>query len=95
MSKRSQQDSEEERVTAKNATGDESHRQAVARIVLDFSKPGEEKLWKSTSLEFQLLRKRKRSGRLDKGKDLFEASDHHYHDQFMESFSSATYSKAG
>ena len=27
-----------------------------------------------------------RSGRPDKGTDLFEASDHHYHEQFMESF---------
>ena len=34
-----------------------------------------------------------RSGRPDKGTDLFEASDHHYHEQFMESFSSASYSK--
>ena len=34
-----------------------------------------------------------RSGRLDKGTDFFEASDHHYHEQFMESFSSASYSK--
>ena len=31
--------------------------------------------------------------RLDKGTDLFESSDHHYHEQFMESFSSAGYSK--
>ena len=31
--------------------------------------------------------------RPDKGTDLFEASDHHYHEQFMESFSSTDYSK--
>ena len=31
--------------------------------------------------------------RPDKGTDLFEASDHHYHEQFMESLSSASYSK--
>ena len=37
--------------------------------------------------------KEDRSGRLDKGTDLFEASDHHFHEQFMESVSSATYSK--
>ena len=29
----------------------------------------------------------------DKGTDLFEASDQHYHEQFMESFSSTRYSK--
>ena len=34
-----------------------------------------------------------RSGRPDKGKDLFEASDHHSHEQFMESFFSPSYSK--
>ena len=41
----------------------------------------------------QLLKKEERSGRPHKGTDLFEASDHHYHDQFMESFSSASYSR--
>ena len=40
-----------------------------------------------------IAKKEKRSGRLDKGTDLFEASDRHYNDQFMESFSSASYSK--
>ena len=49
MAKRSQQDSGEERVTAKS--------------------------------------------RLDKSTDLFDAPDHDYHEQFMESFSSANYSK--
>ena len=34
-----------------------------------------------------------RSGRPDKGTDLFETSDHHFHEQFMESFSSTNYSK--
>ena len=38
---------------SKIKTYDESYcKGAVARIVLDFSKPGEEKLWKSRSLEF-------------------------------------------
>ena len=32
-------------------------------------------------------------GRLGKGKDLFETSDHHFFEQFMESFSSASFSK--
>ena len=40
-----------------------------------------------------IAEKEERSGRPDKGTDLFEASDHHYHEQFMESFSSASYSK--
>ena len=34
-----------------------------------------------------------RSGRPDKGTDLFEASDHYFHEQFIESFSSTDYSK--
>ena len=39
------------------------------------------------------IAKEDRSGRPDKGTDLFEASDHHYHEQLMESFSSASCSK--
>ena len=49
MAKGSQQDSGEERVTAKSQPIMKS---AVERIILDFSKPGEEKLWKSKSLEY-------------------------------------------
>ena len=51
MAKRSQQDSGEERVTAKSRP----MTNLVARTpshVLDFSKPVEEKLWKSKSMEF-------------------------------------------
>ena len=48
MAKRVQQDSGEERVT----TNDEPYcKVAIERIILDFSKLGEEKLWKSKSLE--------------------------------------------
>ena len=39
------------------------------------------------------IAKEDRSGRPDKGTDLFEASDHYFHEQFMESFSSTNYSK--
>ena len=42
--------------------------------------------WKSVAGE-------DRSGRPGKETDLFEASDQHYHEQFMESFSSTNYSK--
>ena len=53
MEKRSQHDSEEETSHSKIATNNESHcKGAVARIILDLSKPWEEKLWKSRSLEF-------------------------------------------
>ena len=57
MAKRSQHDSGEERVTAKSRPMmNLIARGAVARIILDFSKPGEKKLWKSRSLEFNCLR---------------------------------------
>ena len=36
---------------SKIATNDESYCKGVARIILDFSKPGEKKLWKSRPLE--------------------------------------------
>ena len=42
----------------------------------------------------QLLRK-ERSGRPDIGIDRLKASDHYSHEQFMDSFSSASYSKWG
>ena len=52
MAKRSQQDSGEERVTAKSRPFYESYCQdAVVRVVLNFSKPGEEILRKSRSME--------------------------------------------
>ena len=43
-----------------------------------------------------IVKKEERSGRPDKNAnlfELFEASDHHHHDQLMESFFSASYSK--
>ena len=39
------------------------------------------------------IAKEDRSGRPDEGTDLFEAPDHYYHEQFMESFSSGSYAK--
>ena len=47
---------------------------------------GSQDPWKSVS-------GKDRSGRLGKDTDLFEASDHHFHEQFMESFSSTDFSK--
>ena len=47
---------------------------------------GSQDPWKSVAGE-------DRSGRLGEETDLFEASDHYYHEQFMESFSSTDYSK--
>ena len=42
---------------------------------------------------FEVCCWRRWSGRLDKGTDLFEVSHHHFHEQFIESFSSTNCSK--
>ena len=93
MAKRSQHDSGEERVTAKS------------RPMMNFIARAPSHVSSSTSVSLgrevmevkisgvQLLRRRERSGRLDIGLDQMKASDHFYHEQFVESFSSASYSK--
>ena len=92
VAKRSRQDSGEERVTAKSRP----MMNLIARTLSFVSSStsvspekrhhGSQDPWKSVTGE-------DRSGRPGKETDLFEASDHHYHEQFMESFSSACYSK--
>ena len=90
--KRSQQDSGEERVTAKSRL----MMNLIARTPSFVSSStsvspgkkhyGSQDPWKSVAGE-------DRSGQPGKETDLFEASDHYYHEQFMESFSSTDYSK--
>ena len=93
MAKRSQQDSGGERVTAKsrpmmNLIGrTPSHVSSWTSVSPVKRSYGSQDPWNS------IAKKEERLGRPDKGTGLFEASDHHYHDQFMESFSSASYSK--
>ena len=92
MAKRSQQDSGEERVTAKSRP----MMNLIARTPSFVSSstsvsPGKryyrnQDSWKSVDGE-------DRSGKPGKETDLFEASDHYYHEQFMKSFSSTDYSK--
>ena len=92
MAKRSQQDSGEERVTAKSRL----MMNLIARTPSFVSSstsvsPGKkhhvsQDPWKSVAGE-------DRSGRPDKDTHLFEASDHQFHEQFMESFSSTSDSK--
>ena len=92
MTKRSQQDSGEERVTAKSRP----MMNLIARTPSPVSSstsasPGKKHYgiqdpWKSVAGEDS-------SGRPGKETHLFEASDHYYHAQFMESFSSTNYSK--
>ena len=92
MAKRSQHVSGEEQVTAKSRP----MMNLIARTPSFVSSStsvspgkrhyGSQDPWRSNAGEH-------RSGRLDKGTDLFEASDQHYHEQCMESFSSTSYSK--
>ena len=91
MAKRIQQESGEERVTAKSrlmmnlAARMPSVVSSSTSVSPGKRHYGRQDPWRSIAGE-------DRSGRPDKGTDLFEASDHHYHEQFMESFSSASYS---
>ena len=92
MAKRSQQDSGKERVKAKSRpmmnliARTPSHVSSSTSISLEKRSYGNQNPKNS-------MAKEDRSGRPDKGTDLYEASDHHYHQQFMETFSSVIYSK--
>ena len=77
MAKRSQQDSGEERVTAKSRP----MMSLIARVPSNVSS--------STSVSPGTAE----PGRPDVGSDRKTAFDYYYHEQFMESFSSASYSK--
>ena len=92
MAKRSQKDSGEERVTAKSrlmmnliarTPSFLSSSTSVSPVKIHY---GNQHSWKSVAGE-------DRSGQLGKETHLFEASDHYYHERFMESFSSTDYSK--
>ena len=93
MPKRTQEDAGEERVTAKSKpmmnliARTPSHVSSSTSVSPGKRGYGSQDPWSS------IVKKEEGKGRPDKGTDLFEASDHHYHDQFMESFSSASYSK--
>ena len=93
MAKRSQHDSGEERVTAKSRpmmnliARTPSHVSSSTSVSLVKRSYGNQDPWST------IAKKEERSRRPDKGTDLFKASDHHYHEQFMESFSAASYSK--
>ena len=94
MAKRSQQDSGGKRVTAKSRpmmnliARTPSHVSSSTSVSPGKRSHGSQDPWSS------IAKKEERSGRPDKGTDFFEASDNHYHEQFMESFSSASYSKS-
>ena len=92
MAKRCRRDSREERVTAKSRP----MMNLVARtpsLVSSSTSVSPVKRYYGSQDPWISIAKEDRSGRPDKGTDLFEASDHYYHEQFMVSFSSASYSK--
>ena len=92
MSKRTQKDSGEERVTAKSRPMMNLTARMPSFVSSSTSvSPGRKYYrnqdpWKSVAGE-------DRSGQPGRETDLFEASDHYDHEQFMESFSSTDYSK--
>ena len=92
LAKRIQQESGEERVTAKSRplmnliARTPSFESSSTSVSPGKKRYGSQDPWRSIEAEG-------RSGRPDKGTDLFEASDQLYHEQFMESFSSTSYSK--
>ena len=93
MAKRAQQESGEGRVTAKsrpmmNLTArTPSHVSSSTSVSPGKRSYGNQNSWST------IAEKEERSGRPDVGLDQLKASDHYYHEQFMESFSSASYSK--
>ena len=92
MAKRSQQDSGEERVTAKSRpvmnliARTPSFVSSSTSVSPGKKHYGSQDPWRSIEGE-------DRSGRPDKGTDLFEASGHYFHEQLMESFLSTNHSK--
>ena len=93
MAKRSQQDSGEERVTAKARPKMNLIARAPSHVSSSTSVSPGKRSYGSQDPWSSIAKKEKRSGRPDIGTDQMKASDHYYHEQFMESFSSASYSK--
>ena len=93
MAKRLQQDSGEERVTAKSRP----MMSLIARLPSNASSstsvsPGKRSYGNQNPWN-TIAEKEEGSGRPDAGSDRKTAFDYYYHEQFMESFSSASYSK--
>ena len=93
LAKRSQQDSGEERVTAKSRPMMNLIARTPSHVSSSTSASSGKRSYGSQDPWSSVAKKEERSGRLDVGTDQFKASDHYYHEQFMECFSSASYSK--
>ena len=92
MAKRSQQDSGEERVTAKSRPIMNLIARTPSFVSSSTSVSPGKKHYRNQD-PCKSVAGEDRSGRPGKGTDLFEVSDHYFHEQFMESFSSTNYSK--
>ena len=92
MAKRSQHNSWEDRVTAESRPMMNLISRTPSHVSSSTSvSPGKRSYGNQDPRSS--VAKEDRSGRPDIGTDQFKASDHHYHEQFTESFSAASYSK--
>ena len=93
MAKRSQHDSGEERVTAKSRPMMSLIARAPSHVSSSTSVSPGKRSYGNQDPWSTIAEKEERSGRPDIGIDRMKASDYYYHEQLMESFSSASYSK--
>ena len=93
MAKILQQDSGEGRVRAKSRPMVSFVARVPSNVSSSTSVSPETRSHGSQDPWSAVAKKEERSGRPEKGTDQFKASDHYYQEQFMESFSSASYSK--
>ena len=92
VAKRSQHDSGEERVTANSRPMMNLIAKAPSHVSSSTSVSPVKRSYGSQDPWSSIAKKEERSGQPDIGTDLLEVSDHCYHEQFMESFSSTSYS---
>ena len=93
MAKRLQHDSGEERVTAKSRPMMSLLAREPSNVSSSTSVSPEKRSYGNQNRWSTIAEKEERSGTPDIRIDRKKASDHYYHEQFMESFSSASYSK--
>ena len=93
MAKRSQQDSGAERVTAKSRPMMSLIARTPSLVSSSTSVSPEKRSYENQDPWSTIAEKEEGSGRLDIGIDRMKAFNYYYHEQFMESFSSARYSK--
>ena len=93
MAKRSQHGSGEERGTAKSRPMMNLIARAPSHVSSSTSASPGKRSCGSQDPWSSIAKKEERSGRPDIGIDRLKAYDYYYHEQFMESFSSASYSK--